>query len=131
MSKLQQRKVSSTNYANEAALIAGCPLAAAMKLLGGRWKPMIVWYVHHGLRRFGDLRRTIPNVSEKMLYQQLRELQRDGLLVRVAHGPRRVSYELTGLAVSLVPTLQALADWSERNHIGQRLLRVDRLPATG
>jgi DNA-binding HxlR family transcriptional regulator len=122
MSKPAQRKVTSTNYRNEAELIAGCPLAAAMKLLGGRWKPMLLWYVHHDIRRFGGLRRTIVGVSEKMLYQQLRELERDGLLVRSIAGPRVVEYALTPLGASLVPHLRALAAWSEENGVARRLL---------
>jgi len=131
MSKLRPRKATSTNFTNEATLIAGCPLAAAMKLLGGRWKLMVVWYVHHGLRRFSELRRTMADVSEKMLYQQLRELEQDGLLHRAALHPRLVSYELTPLAASLVPTLQALADWSERNEIGRKLLERTQLSPVG
>ena len=122
MSKPSRRKLTSTNYQNEAALIAGCPLAAAMKLVGGRWKPMILWYVHHGLRRFSALQATIVSISEKMLYQQLRELERDGLLVRLASGPRRVGYALTGLGASLVPILQSLAVWSAEHDVARRLL---------
>ena len=120
MSKL--RKVTSSNYQNEADLIAGCPLAAAMKLVGGRWKPLILWYVHHGIRRFGGLKSTIVSISEKMLYQQLRELERDGLVVRNISGPRRVEYVMTPLGRSLVPILRALAEWSDSNRIADRLL---------
>jgi DNA-binding HxlR family transcriptional regulator len=129
MSKPARRKVSSTNYKNEAELIAGCPLAAAMKVLGGRWKPMLLWYVHHDINRFGGLQRTMVGVSEKMLYQQLRELERDGLLVRAISGPRAVHYALTPLGASLVPHLTALAAWSETHAIGARVL--DALRAVG
>lgn len=65
------RKAASANYQNEAELLEGCALATAM-----------IGYVSHGLRRFGELRAVIPNISEKMLYQQLRELARDGLDLR-------------------------------------------------
>jgi len=60
------------------------------KMLGGRWKPMLLWYVHHGVQRFSGLQPIIVGVSEKMLYQQLRELERDGLLTRAITGPRVV-----------------------------------------
>lgn len=130
MSKSPKRKLSSTNYRNEADLIAGCPLAAAMKLLGGRWKPMIVWYVHHGLDRFGALRRTIPMVSEKMLYQHLRELEHDGLLTRSTESARHVVYALTPFGRSLVPLLEALARWSEEHAVGARWLEEQRLSST-
>lgn len=131
MSKPIVRKLSSTNYRNESELVAGCPLAAAMKLLGGRWKPILLWYLHHGLDRFGALRSTIPGVSEKMLYQHLRELERDGLLVRKASGARHVAYGLTDLGASLVPILGALASWSERHEIPARLTSAQSLDITG
>lgn len=131
MSKPIVRKLTSTNYRNETELVAGCPLAAAMKLLGGRWKPILVWYVHHGLDRFSALRSTIPGVSEKMLYQHLRELERDGLLFRNVSGARQVAYGLTELGASLVPILGALASWSERNHIPVRLATGQALGSTG
>lgn len=131
MSKPGQRKATSTNYKNESELIAGCPLAAAMKMLGGRWKPMLLWYVNHGIQRFSGLKKIIVGVSEKMLYQQLRELERDGLLTRVATGPRVVHYSLTPLGASLVPHLAALAAWSEENSIGAKLLGANDLLAVG
>jgi DNA-binding HxlR family transcriptional regulator len=92
-------------------LLEGCALAAAMKLLGGRYKPMILWYVHHGIDRFGALRRVIVIASQKMLYQQLRELERDGLLVRHQEG-RAVRYALTVSSSALVAVLESLERWS-------------------
>ena len=131
MSKPARRKVTSTNYKNESELIAGCPLAAAMKMLGGRWKPLLLWYVHHDIRRFSALQTTIVSVSEKMLYQQLRELERDGLLVRQITIPRAVHYALTPLGASLVPHLTALAAWSQEHGISSRLLGKTDVRATG
>lgn len=114
------RKTTSINYRNETELIAHCPLAAAMKLIGGRWKIMLLWYVHHGFDRFSSLKRVVPHIAEKMLYQQLREMERDMLLLRVVQG-RSVSYRLTELGESLVPMLSELAAWSERHKVAQRL----------
>lgn len=120
MRKLPSRKTSSTNYTNEVELVAGCPLAAALTLLRGRWKVLVLWYVHHGIDRFGALRRAIPSISEKMLFEHLRELEVDGLLVRVVAGARSTRYRLTTMGDSLVPHLKGLAAWSESNRIGER-----------
>lgn len=114
------RKTSSINYRNETELLAGCPLAAAMKLIGGRWKLMLLWYIGHDINRYGRLRAVIPHISEKMLYQQLRELERDGLLRRCMDG-RAVYYELTAMAESLSPLLGQLESWSRENRLSQKL----------
>lgn len=117
------RKQTSVNYRNEAELIAGCPLAAAMTLIGGRWKLLLLWYVGHGIDRYGALRKTIPNISGKMLYQQLRDLERDGLMVRVISG-RQVTYALTELGRSLLDPLSRLEVWSRDNDLGKRVLQA-------
>jgi DNA-binding HxlR family transcriptional regulator len=114
------RKTTSVNYRNEAELIASCPLAAAMKLIGGRWKIMLLWYVHHGIDRFSDFKRVVPHISEKVLYQQLREMERDLLLLRLVHG-RSVTYRLTDLGKSLVPVLAGLAEWAAQHGVSRRL----------
>jgi len=114
------RKTTSVNYRNEAELIANCPLAAAMKLIGGRWKIMLLWYVHHGIDRFSDLKRVVPHIAEKVLYQQLREMERDLLLLRLVQG-RSVTYRLTDLGESLVPVLSGLAAWATHHSVSQRL----------
>ncbi len=114
------RKQTSINYRNEAELVQNCPVAAAMKAIGGRWKIMIVWYVAHGFDRFGSLTGLIAGISDKMLYQQLRELERDGLLLRIVSG-RHVSYRQTELARSLTPILAQLETWSRDHRMGERL----------
>ena len=102
-----------------------------MKMLGGRWKPMLLWYVHHDIRRFSGLQKVIVGASEKMLYQQLRELERDGLLVRSITSPRVVHDVLTPLGASLVPHLTALAAWSREHGIAARPLGKGDLRAVG
>jgi DNA-binding HxlR family transcriptional regulator len=114
------RKTTSINYRNEAELIAHCPLAAAMKVLGGRWKLMLLWYIAHEQNRYGKLRGIIPHISGKMLYQQLRELEEDGLVRRTRQGTA-VEYSLTPLARGVEPALAALADWSRTHGIPTRL----------
>jgi DNA-binding HxlR family transcriptional regulator len=117
------RKAGSINARNEAEFVATCPIAAAMALIGGRWKVMILWYVGAGLDRYGALRRTIPNISGKMLYQQLRELERDGLLLRVFEG-RAVRYRLTALGASVQEPLGHLERWSRAHDIPSHAIAV-------
>ncbi len=117
------RKVTSVNYRNEDELIENCPLAAAMSLVGGRWKLMLLWYISHGIDRYGPIRATIPHISGKMLYQQLRELEQSGLVVRVVEG-RAVCYTLTALGRSMQEPLSRLEAWSRDNSIGEKVLRA-------
>jgi DNA-binding HxlR family transcriptional regulator len=98
-----------------------CGLDAAIDVIGGKWKALILWELHENVRRFGELRRGVVGISEKMLIQQLRELEADGLVHREAYHeiPPRVEYSLTELGVSLNEALLPLCEWGERhmNHI--------------
>ena len=90
-----------------------CPLEATIDLIDGKWKSLILWHLNERVLRFGELQRMMPNVTQKMLTQQLRDLERDGLLRRQAYAeiPPRVEYELTELGRSLLPILTAMCDW--------------------
>jgi DNA-binding HxlR family transcriptional regulator len=107
----------------------GCSLPqveAALKLLEGRWKLVILFHLFDKpVLRFSELERAIPAVSQKMLIQQLRELERDGLVVRTVHPqvPPKVEYGLTDFGRALLPTLKALRDWAA---LRETLARVDR-----
>jgi len=94
-----------------------CGLDAAVDVVGGKWKPMVIWALNSGPRRFGVLRRELPGVSEKVLTQQLRELERDGVVHREVHDhvPPKVEYSLTEIGVSLDRALAPLGDWGERH----------------
>lgn len=94
----------------------GCGIGPAFEVIGGKWKAVILWELHAGPKRFGELKRLIPSVSEKMLIQQLRELESDGLVHReVFHEvPPRVEYSATPLGQSMNAALGPLADWGER-----------------
>jgi len=84
-------------------------------MIGGKWKPIILWQLgERGTLRFGELRRIMTNVTQKMLTQQLRELEADGLVLREAHPemPPRVEYSLTARGLSLVPILEDLSVWA-------------------
>ncbi|MEU4551151.1 HxlR family transcriptional regulator [Micromonospora violae] len=90
-----------------------CPVELTVDLLGGKWRTVILAYLKEGVHRYGELRRRLPGVSEKMLTQRLRELEADGLVARHDHHtvPPHVEYRLTDEGRSLAPVLQALYDW--------------------
>lgn len=93
-----------------------CPISETVRVVGGRWKPLILFYLLHRPRRFNELRRLIPNVTQRMLTTSLRELQADGILHRdvKAEVPPHVEYSLTEEGLTLIPVLAAMAGWGER-----------------
>jgi len=92
-----------------------CPTEATLAVIGGRWKVPILWNLFKGTLRFGELSRSLPSATQKMLTQQLRELERDGLVLRKVYAeiPPKVEYSLTPLGRSLEPVLLALTEWGE------------------
>jgi len=106
------RKLTSTNAENEAYLHAICPMQAALDLLSGRWKLLLLWYISLGATRFSLLQARIP-ASGKMLSQQLKELQASGLITKTAYAevPPRIEYALTERARALLTALQQLNEW--------------------
>ncbi|MEV6776083.1 winged helix-turn-helix transcriptional regulator [Streptomyces syringium] len=91
-----------------------CGIDAAMDVVAGKWKSLILWELHHhGTRRFAELRRGLPGVSEKMLIQHLREMEEDGLVHREVYRevPPKVEYSLTEHGVSLNAALASLGAW--------------------
>lgn len=91
-----------------------CPIEDTLNIVAGRWKILILWWLQAGELRFGELRRLIPSVSPKMLTQQLRQMEEEGLIDRevFAQVPPKVIYSLTKRGESLQPVLQSLYDWS-------------------
>ncbi len=104
------------------AMLQGCPTRQVMDTVGGKWAALLVHALSGGPRRHGQLRAAVAGISQKMLTQTLRELERDGLVTRTvtASVPVRVDYALTQLGRSLIPVLGALKTWSE-THIEQVL----------
>jgi DNA-binding HxlR family transcriptional regulator len=84
-----------------------------LELIGGRWKTLILFNLQKKPMRFSELRRSLPGVTEKMLTQQLRELEADNLLTRTVYAevPPRVEYSLTDLGKSLWPVMNNIAQW--------------------
>lgn len=93
-----------------------CGLGPAFDAIGGKWKVAILWALRSGTVRFGELKRRIDGISEKMLIQQLRELEQDKLVTRhmFYEVPPRVEYSLSKWGTSLNTALADLADWGER-----------------
>lgn len=114
------------------AFMAACPTRHVLSTIGDKWSALLVSVLAGGPRRHGELRTAVAGVSQKMLTQTLRELERDGLVRRTvtAAVPVRVDYELTDLGRTLVPVLRALKDWSE-THIEQVLAARDAYDARG
>lgn len=94
-----------------------CPSRQVLKRVGDKWTVLIMGILERGTIRFGSLRREIEGISQKMLTQTLRNLERDGLIKReiFAEVPVRVEYSLTELGKSLIPVLKPLIQWSESN----------------
>jgi DNA-binding HxlR family transcriptional regulator len=109
------RKTSSSNAINEKEITDNCGMAYTLRVIGGRWKPNILWKLMEGKMRYSDLKKEIPGVSERMLVAQLRELEKDSLVKRIVYPqvPPRVEYELTEVGMSMRPMLTCISDWGE------------------
>lgn len=93
-----------------------CTFEIAIDLIGGKWKPIIIWHLGtKGTKRFSELRRLLPQITQKMLTQQLRELESDSLIERKVYPqvPPKVEYSLTASGESLMPILEMMCKWGE------------------
>lgn len=96
--------------------IGSCPAQNALDVIGGRWKILILWHLFRGgTHRFSELRRGLPGITQKMLTQQLRELESDGIIQRTVYPqvPPKVEYSLTPRGESLKPILDAMCQWGD------------------
>jgi DNA-binding HxlR family transcriptional regulator len=95
----------------------GCPVEATLSLIGGKWKGVVLWHLLQGTLRFNEIRRRLPNVTQRMLTNQLRELEAGGFVIRTVYPevPPKVEYSLTERGRSLEPVLRALKAWGEAN----------------
>lgn len=94
-----------------------CGLDATLKVIAGKWKPLIIYFLIQGPKRYGELKRAVQGVSDKMLIQQLKELEADGIVTRKDYQevPPRVDYTLTPLGHSLAKALEPLCNWGSDN----------------
>jgi DNA-binding HxlR family transcriptional regulator len=107
-------KESSTRNANKRTAILACPVSFVMEKIGGHWKPVILFQLMSGAKRYSEIRRAIPAITEKMLIQHLKQLQEDGLVIRDASAviPPVVFYQLSNSGKKLTPVLNAMAAWA-------------------
>jgi DNA-binding HxlR family transcriptional regulator len=94
-----------------------CTFEIAVDLIGGKWKPIIIWHLGtKGTKRFNELKKLLPQITQKMLTQQLRELENDSLDERKVYPqvPPKVEYSLTDSGESLMPILRMMCDWGEK-----------------
>ena len=91
-----------------------CPVEGTLDVIGGKWKPLIIWFLRKHVLRFSELRRAIPGITDVMLTKQLRELEQDGIIRRKVYTqvPPKVEYSLTPLGMTVIPLLNALCDWA-------------------
>ena len=94
-------------------IVPWCPVAATIDVIGGKWKPMILLQLKDGPRRFNELRRLLPHVTQRMLTLQLRALERDGIVVRKDYRqvPPYVEYSFSSQGLTLGPILEAMEHW--------------------
>ncbi len=96
---------------------SACPVTYCMGMIGGKWKPIILYLISKGANRFGILQRGIEGISKQMLTKQLREMEQDGILDRkiFAEIPPRVEYSVTNKGKSLYPIIDSMRLWGEKN----------------
>src|SRR6202790_5504384 len=119
---------------NYTPVTAAQDVEAALRLLEGRWKLVILFHLFGGkVLRFSDLERAIPNITQKMLGQQLKQMEKDGIVVRTAYPqvPPKVEYSLTPWGQALCPALDAILKWADRRPAHVRKVSDTRRPKDG
>lgn len=103
-----QRNGRNTHYC--------CPVEAALAIIGGKWKPLLLWMLTDGTKRFSEIQHAVPNITQTMLTKQLRELEHDRLISRKVYAevPPKVEYSLTEFGETAIPILNSLSDWGEQ-----------------
>lgn len=110
-----------------------CPVTATIKVLGGKWKAILINAIYHtSPARFGELRRSVKGITQSMLTSQLRELEDDGIISRKIYAeiPPRVEYTLTEFGFTLSPIIQSMADWGKEYRLNNNLKRENRPTTT-
>src|SRR5689334_23143474 len=114
-------KPSSTIQGNKKYALEVCPVTYLMDRIGNYWKPIILYHLSTGDKRYGELRKAIPAITEKMLIQHLKQLEADKLILREARPvvPPFVMYKLSKSGKGLMPVINAMADWSFKEMKGK------------
>lgn len=110
-------KENSTNQENKKKALFKCPVTFTLDKIGGRWKPIIIYNLLDGTKRYSELKKAIPAITEKMLIQHLKQLEDDKLIQRKALPviPPHVEYSLTKSGKALSPVLEAMTLWANKN----------------
>lgn len=114
MYKMTTIKDTSTIQENKSNAFAACPVTFVMERIGGYWKPIILFSLLTGTKRYSELKKSIPAITEKVLIQHLKQMEKDGLIVRRSKPvvPPYVTYELSGKGKALRSVLYAMAEWA-------------------
>ncbi len=101
---------------------SNAPVQTTLDVIGGKWKPLILWLLSENTMRFSELKKSIPGITQKMLTQQLRYMERDGLISRTIYPeiPPRVEYAVTDHGKTLGPVLEAMRKWGEKHQARSR-----------
>jgi DNA-binding HxlR family transcriptional regulator len=93
------------------------PVNLTLKVIGGKWKPLILWYVHQQTLRFNELKKHMVGVTQKMLTQELKQMEKDGLIKRKVYPviPPKVEYSITAYGSTLFPILKAMDLWGQKH----------------
>ena len=93
-----------------------CPVDLTLSVIGGRWKGLVFWNLRDGAKRFGEMKKILVGINDKMLTQVLRELEKSGVVNRKVYEviPPKVEYSLTEKGKELLPVMQQMSDWGER-----------------
>ncbi len=107
----------------------GCPVEATLKVLGGKWKVLIIYHLNGSSKRFSEIRRSIPGITEKMLTQQLKELEKDGVVSRKVYPqvPPRVEYSMTKYGKTLGPVISEMRKWGLEHRKRKSVSAPERL----
>jgi DNA-binding HxlR family transcriptional regulator len=119
-------KESSTQNMNKTQSQLLCPVTYVMNKIGGHWKPIILYQLVNGPKRYSELRRAIPPITEKMLIQHLKQLEADNLVIRKAEPvvPPYVTYKLSKAGEELTPVMAAMVEWAVKDS-GRRDEKLD------
>lgn len=107
-----------------------CTVEATLDVIGGKWKPLILWHLGDSVMRFGELQKSLHGVNAKMLTKQLRELEEDGVIRRTVYPevPPRVEYSITEFGKTVIPILEALCTWGAQYLGTQNGKKSDEIP---
>lgn len=123
MEKVEINSERFDNMVENIKKYGGCSVSATLKIIGGKWKPLILYFISVDVNRFGQLQRMMPDCSKRMMTTQLRELEDDGIIHRevFAEVPPKVIYTLTEKGESLRPLFSELSKWGIQNVLEPKL----------